>query len=96
MKTKTTAIKWTQFTKRTNYPKLGYIIKRLKDKRIACRFNGESWHAPILDVDDSKFKEALAILGERHYNKFTLDDARDDHPKFFDYRDEKPTHNSSK
>lgn len=82
-------IKYTMFTKRTNYPKLGYIIFKLKEKGIACRLFGESWHAPILEVDRSKMGEAWQLLGEKH-GRYQLDDVRDDHPKFLPYAEVKP------
>ena len=68
--------KTIQLCKRTNYPKLGYIIHRLKEKGIHCEFerdkNGEtisSSHADyILLVDEKKSEEAENILLER-WNK---------------------------
>lgn len=83
------SIKWFVLCKRTNYPKLGYIIARLKERGIACRLFGESWHAPILEVDRSKLGEAWQLLGEKH-GRYALDDLRDDNPKFATYADVKP------
>lgn len=83
------SIAFAQFTKRTNYPKLGYIIYRLKEQGIACRLNGESWHAPILEVDAAKLGEAWQVLGEKH-GRYSLDDLRDDNPKFLPFSEERP------
>ena len=91
MKTKS-KITWELFTKRTDYPKLGYIIKRLKDEGIACKFDGRSWHADhCLMVEASRIQDAWAILSERH-GRYTLDDVRDDHPKFEAWETEQPSH----
>lgn len=80
---------YVMFTKRTNYPKLGYIINRLKAKGVACRLNGASWHAPILEVDAAKLDQAWAILGEK-IGRYPLDDVRDDLPRFQPFSEEKP------
>jgi hypothetical protein len=81
---------WALLCKRTNYPKLGYIIHRLKSEKIACRFNGESWHADYrLEVEASREADAWKILRERH-GRYRLDDVRDDHPKFLPYEEQKP------
>jgi hypothetical protein len=82
--------KFVTLCKRTNYPKLGYIIHELNEKGIACRFNGESFHADhILEVVESRIDDASAILDERH-GRYTLDNVRDDHPKFLPYADVRP------
>jgi hypothetical protein len=65
--------RWTQLCKRTEYPKLGYIIKRLERMGIAHTFEyndkGEeisSLHAEhILLVDEARADEAWALLSER-------------------------------
>lgn len=76
--------------KRTNYPKLGYIIFRLRELGIDCRLRkNESFYAPILEVDKEKLPEAWALLGERH-GRCALDDIRDNHPKFRRFEDERP------
>jgi hypothetical protein len=82
-------IKYAMLCKRTNYPKLGYVIHKLKEQGIACRLFGESWHAPILEVDRSKLGEAWQVLGEKH-GRYALDDVRDDHPKFLPYAEVTP------
>lgn len=77
-------------TRRTNYPKLGYIIFRLKEEGITCRLReNDSFYAPILEVDSSKFGDAWQLLEEKH-GRYALDDMRDNHPKFRQFEDEKP------
>lgn len=92
---------WQLLCKRTDYPKLGYIIHRLRKLGIATRFSGRSFHAEhILEVDAERFGEAWALLGENMRSplaalagrKVTLDDMPDDHPLFYDYRDVQPDH----
>jgi hypothetical protein len=84
-------MKWELLCKRTNYPKLGYIITRLKEQGIKCRLNGESWHAPILEVEATRIIEASAILGQCRLGfRKQLDDVPDDHPKFAPYAEVKP------
>jgi len=64
---------WETLCKRTDYPKLGYIIHRLKQAGIDCKFetnadgNGiRSFHADnILLVDAAKEEEAWEIMGEK-------------------------------
>jgi hypothetical protein len=86
------AIHWVLFTKRTDYPKLGYILHRLKELAIACRFGNRTWHADLsLYVDKDRESDAWALLSERH-GRFELDDIRDDHPKFKPFASEQPTH----
>jgi hypothetical protein len=82
-------IEWAELCRRTNYPKLGYIIYRLKLMGVACRFQGESWHAPILAVDKSKFKEAWMLLSEK-FGRRCLDDISDDHWRWEKYDGERP------
>lgn len=93
------------FCKRTDYPKLGYIIFRLKALGIPCRFASNelgflrSFHADyILEVDEASLEQADALLAEKWSKKgepssrgrTRLDDIPDDHPCFFPYRDESP------
>jgi len=82
---------WETLCRRTNYPKLGYIIAKLKEKGIPCRFSGfRTFHADhILLVPKYLYLEASEILDERH-GRYRLDDVRDDHPKFLPYNGIKP------
>ena len=64
-------MKFVTFCKRTDYPKLGYLIYRLKEMGIPCRFasneNGliRSFHAShILEVDEVHLEKADALLSE--------------------------------
>lgn len=82
-------IKWVLFCKRTNYPKLGYIIHKLNTKGIPCKLYGESWHAPILCVP-IQFEEAADAILMEPWGKEVLDDAEDDYEMFNDYKDVKP------
>jgi hypothetical protein len=50
------------FTKRTNEPKLSHLESLLTEQGIPHRRNGESFHAPILEVENSKIDRALDIL----------------------------------
>lgn len=78
-------MEFTTLCRRTNYPKLGYIIHKLREAGIACRFNGESFHADyILEIDKVREADGWNILSEKH-GKYQLDDMRDDHPKFRQY-----------
>jgi len=54
---------WTTLTRRTDLPKLSWLMVALKDAGIMCRMNGTSFHAPILEVKKSKFDEAWKLLG---------------------------------
>ena len=55
-------MKWEMFTKRTEDPKLAWLEAKLDEAGIANRRNGESWHAPILEVDASRIDDAWDIL----------------------------------
>lgn len=82
---------WTMFCKRTEDPKLRYIEMRLDDIGIPHRRNGESFHAPILEVPDDRLEEADQMLQEPFDlgNTVipTLDDVEDDHPFFEQFVD---------
>lgn len=64
---------WETLCKRTDYPKLGYIIYRLKLAGIPCQFetdeNGNrigSFHADnILQVAADRAEDAWKIMGEK-------------------------------
>ena len=76
---------WEKFCRRTNDPKLQYIEGMLDERGIPHRRNGESWHAPILEVPAQHLDAAWKMLGEKlpgRGRKLTLDDMPDDHPIF--------------
>jgi hypothetical protein len=80
---------WTLLCKRTEYPKLGYIIFKLRELGIRTRFNGGSWHAEHrLEVDESRAQDAWDLLASG--GSRTLDDIDDDHPAFAAYCDIQP------
>ena len=66
---------WVRLTKRTEDPKLSWLEGALNAAGIANRRNGESWHAPIMEVDASKLDDAWAILAP-------IDDVLDDDGRF--------------
>lgn len=75
------------FTKRTDFPKLGFIIDQLTRHGIPCRINGESFHAPILEVSEAFEADAWALLDAPAADygipeKGDLDAVEDDHPFF--------------
>lgn len=63
---------WVQFTKRTNDPKLSWLEATLEAAGIRSRRHGESFHAPILQVQEKDFESAWSILEP-------LDDVPDHH-----------------
>ena len=67
---------WARFTRRTNDPKLRWLEGRLRGAGIQSRRNGESFHAPILEVEASRIDDAWALLPAE------IDDAADDDPMF--------------
>lgn len=68
---------YLQFTKRTNYPKLGWLVKACKAKGLRVRVlrSERSFHAPISVVHKDDEAEAWAILSP-------VDDIADDAPRF--------------
>jgi hypothetical protein len=66
---------WVRFTKRTDGLKLIWLEKRLQDRGIPSRRNGESFHAPILEVQGKDLDAAWTILTP-------VDDIEDDDPRF--------------
>jgi hypothetical protein len=66
---------WEMLTKRTNDPKLLWLEDQLDVAGVAHRRNGESFHAPILEVDKAKLDKAWEILTP-------VDDVPDDDPRF--------------
>ena len=82
--------KFVQFTRRTNFPKLGYLIQLLTARGIPCRLNGESFHAPILEVSELFEEDAWTILAAPARKTYdlpvrfgvSLDDVPDEHACF--------------
>ena len=70
---------WVVFTRRTNVPKLYWLMLRLRLRGIPHRQHGLSFHAPVLWVRKGDETRAWNILGP-------VDNLPDDHPKF--YREE--------
>tara|TARA_B100001123_G_C14961485_1_gene887867 strand:+ start:413 stop:817 length:405 start_codon:yes stop_codon:yes gene_type:complete len=66
---------WATFTRRTNPPKLNFIMKQLQVAKIPHRVNGDSFHAPILEVCSSRLEDANKIL-------LPIDLLPDDHISF--------------
>jgi hypothetical protein len=64
---------WETLCKRTDYPKLGYIIHRLKQAGVPCKFETDeqgrrvgSFHASnILLIDEAHADAAWEIMGEK-------------------------------
>jgi len=75
-------MEWTTLCRRTNDPKLTAIEVLLDEIGVAHHRNGESWHAPILEVLESDGEKAWALLGkhDRRWGNKPLDDVRDDAP----------------
>jgi len=67
---------WVQFTKRTDDPKLAWLERQLRDAGIESRRHGESFHAPILQVEQHRLEEAWGILTNE------IDDIPDDDERF--------------
>ena len=68
-------VNWTQLTRRTNPNKLTWLVRALERVGIPCRLNGETFHAPVLEVDKSQFDRAWEVLGP-------VDELADDDPMF--------------
>lgn len=64
-----------QFTKRTNDPKLSWLENQLDRAGIYHERAGESFHAPILYIDEAREDDAWAILNP-------VDNIPDDDPQF--------------
>jgi hypothetical protein len=62
-------------TRRTNDPKLAYLEFLLDEAGIPSRRNGESAHAPILEVDQRFIDDAWALLDP-------IDNDNDDDPRY--------------
>lgn len=63
------------FTKRTNQPKLGYLLKKCRDAGLRVELRGESFHAPCSYVHKHDEPMAWAFLDP-------IDDMPDDDPMF--------------
>lgn len=75
---------WVRFTKRTNDPKLTWLEIRLARAGIPSRRNGESWHAPILEIQARNWDAAWVILTP-------IDDIDDDDPRWLEPFDVNPS-----
>jgi hypothetical protein len=53
---------WVTLTRRTNDPKLAWLQKQLAKRGVESRRNGESFHAPILQVRKFCFEDAWKVL----------------------------------
>jgi hypothetical protein len=71
-------VNWKTFTRRTEDPKLRWLQHELARAGIPNRRNGESFHAPILEVPAEKEEAAWAILTP------ALDAVPDDDERFRD------------
>jgi len=76
--------KWVTLCKRTGDPKLGWIERTLAARGVPSRRNGESFHAPILEVPVEHEQAGWDLLAEPFDGKdgSTVDDMDDDHPTF--------------
>lgn len=68
-------VNWIALTRRTNLPKLRWLIHAFKRAGIQFRINGQSFHAPILQVLEEDRERAWKILTP-------VDDLLDDDPIF--------------
>jgi hypothetical protein len=75
------ATQWVTAYRRTEDPKLAYLERRLAEQGIPSRRNGDSWHAPILEVPAEHEGAAWDLLGEQ-WGDVQLDDVPDDDPRF--------------
>ena len=80
------------FTKRTERPKLGYLIHLLNEAGIPSIEAGSSWHGPLLRVAKEDEERAWALLSTKMAprSRKTIDDIEDDDPRFFPYRNVQP------
>lgn len=69
---------WELLCKRTEDPKLAWLENQLTNAGIDHRRNGDSFHAPILEVDAARIDDAWKILTP-------VDDVPDDDPMFADF-----------
>jgi hypothetical protein len=74
---------WVTLCRRTKDPKLAYLESSLTDMQIPHRRNGESFHAPILEVPHDRHAEAEAFLDSAFNDIYArVDDVPDNHPIF--------------
>lgn len=66
---------WVALTRRTNLPKLRWLLHAFKRAGIQCRINGQSFHAPILQVLEEDRDRAWKVLTP-------VDELLDDDPIF--------------
>ena len=82
-------MKYVQFTKRTDEPKLSHLEKLLTIHGISSRREGRSFHAPILMVPDSELENAHALLeSDVFFDGRSYDDIPDDDAVFCDIETE--------
>lgn len=70
-------MEWKQLTRRTEQPKLAWLMRALHEVGVPSRLNGASFHAPIMEVPAEHFSKAWAVLAP-------VDDLSDDDPLFRD------------
>jgi hypothetical protein len=76
-------MRWVTFTRRTNDPKLAFIQDVLDVRGIPSRRDGDSFHAPILQVPAEHLDAAWALLSEDYFGDgVCFDDIPDDDPAF--------------
>ena len=80
------------FCKRTDYPKLGYIIHRLNKIGIPSKLEGHSFHADhVLYVDKENERYALGVLNEKFgRSRRCIDDLPDDDQRFLPWAKTRP------
>lgn len=64
------------FTKRTNDPKLSYVLKKCREKGLRVKKSGKSFHAPCSWVHVEDEEKAWEILSP-------IDDIDDNDPMFY-------------
>ena len=74
---------WVTFTRRTEDPKLSHLEGLLDRLQIEHRRNGNSLHAPILQVPEERLEEAWDLLS-MDYDGIPYDDIEDDDPMFLE------------
>ena len=76
-------MKWETICRRTNDPKLQHFQDMLSARGIVSRRNGESLHAPILDVPELFAEDAWNLLSSDVFGDGACyDDIADDDPVF--------------
>lgn len=73
--------KWVSVCRRTNDPKLAHFESVLSEAKIPHRRNGESFHAPILEVPAQFEGDAWQLLSKKVRGR-SYDDVPDDAPMF--------------